>query len=148
VIGVQISTSIVSQCPLFIRQIVGQGSFLGILHLIHETSASDCRITVLATIMTPEDIEKQANVEPASPKKDGGVEEVSTVDPEDVEVQAIRQRNALFRALANINSRIGRLREFEARGIERVPEESRRPPKKLNASVSSIVRNHKPGAVR
>ncbi|OAQ81352.1 nucleoside transporter [Purpureocillium lilacinum] len=47
-------------------------------------------------------------------------------------VSAIRDGNAILRFLVGLESRIDKLSAFEAMGIERVPDEQRRPPQRLN----------------
>lgn len=54
-------------------------------------------------------------------------------------VEAIRESNAILRFFSNLNTSIGKLAAFEARGVERVPEDKRRPPQKLNVCSSSSL---------
>lgn len=51
-------------------------------------------------------------------------------------IDAIRESNAILRFFSNLNNGIGKLAAFEVRGVERVPEDKRRPPQKLNVSCS------------
>lgn len=60
-------------------------------------------------------------------------------DHDEARVDAIRESNTFLRILSNLNSRIAELAEFEARGVERVPEDRRRPPQKLNVRRSPTL---------
>lgn len=52
----------------------------------------------------------------------------------DAQVCAIRESNAILRFLVNIEKRIDGLTKFEAMGVERIPEDKRSPPQKLNVN--------------
>ena len=55
-------------------------------------------------------------------------------DPGETQVIKIRQQYSVLRALRNFESWVDRQMKFEASGVERVPEEKRKPPQVLNAS--------------
>lgn len=57
----------------------------------------------------------------------------------DAQVRAIRDSNAILRFLVNIEKRIDGLTNFEAMGVERIPEDKRTPPQKLNVSGPIFV---------
>lgn len=52
----------------------------------------------------------------------------------DAQVRAIRESNAILRFLVNVEKRIDGLTKFEAMGVERIPEDKRSPPQKLNVN--------------
>lgn len=52
----------------------------------------------------------------------------------DAQVRTIRESNAVLRFFGNIETRIDSFSKFEAMGVERIPEDKRRPPQKLNVS--------------
>ncbi|OAQ59236.1 nucleoside transporter [Pochonia chlamydosporia 170] len=65
----------------------------------------------------------------------GDLEEPSGRHSDDygnAKIDAIQQRNPALRFLANLESRIDRFAKFEAMGVERVPEDQRKPPQILN----------------
>lgn len=49
-------------------------------------------------------------------------------------VAEIRQRSSILRILANFEKRLDKLNSFEAQGVERVPEDARKPPQLVNVS--------------
>ncbi|KAH8811203.1 putative NCS family nucleoside transporter [Xylogone sp. PMI_703] len=55
-----------------------------------------------------------------------------SADSADAQVIAIRESNGILRFLASVDKRIHQATKFEASGVERVPENQRRPPQKLN----------------
>ncbi|KID84157.1 Permease, cytosine/purine, uracil, thiamine, allantoin [Metarhizium guizhouense ARSEF 977] len=55
-----------------------------------------------------------------------------SADHGDARIDAIQQKKPVLRFLANLESRIDRFAKFEAMGVERVPEDKRRPPQILN----------------
>lgn len=97
--------------------------------------------TVLSSQSTPsamatsEDLEKQRlDSESAGPSGHGQPALVARGDPGEARVGAIRESSAVLRFLVGVESRIGSLARLEAMGVERVPEDKRRPPQKLNVS--------------
>lgn len=58
-----------------------------------------------------------------------------SADHGDARIDAIRQKKPVLRFLANLESRIDRFAKFEAMGVERVPEDKRRPPQILNVCM-------------
>lgn len=60
---------------------------------------------------------------------------VDPMDPGEVEVVNIRQGNKLLRSLRGLEMWMDRKLNFEAMGVERIPENSRKPPQVLNASA-------------
>lgn len=61
-------------------------------------------------------------------------DDLATGDYGEARVDAIRGSNGFLRMLSNLNNRMARLAEFEAKGVERIPEDKRRPPQNLNVS--------------
>lgn len=72
---------------------------------------------------------------PHNPRLDDG-HVVDPMDPGEAEVVNIRQGNKVLRSLRELETWMDRKLKFEAMGVERIPENSRRPPKLLNASTS------------
>lgn len=62
------------------------------------------------------------------------------MDPGEAEVVNIRQGNSLLRSLRNFETWMDRKLSFEAMGVERIPENKRKPPQILNASTPSPLR--------
>ena len=58
------------------------------------------------------------------------------VDPGEVQVTMIRQRYNILRFLRNCETWVDSKMNFEAMGVERVPEHMRKPPQILNVSDS------------
>ena len=56
-------------------------------------------------------------------------------DPGEADVANIRQGNSLLRSLRNFETWMDRKLNFEAMGVERIPENRRKPPQILNAST-------------
>lgn len=54
-------------------------------------------------------------------------------------VGEIQRGNPVLRALANFEKRLDSLNGFEAQGVERVPEDQRKPPQILNVNFGSHV---------
>lgn len=50
----------------------------------------------------------------------------------EAQIGVIQRRNPILRFLVNLESRIDKFAKFEAMGVERVPEDKRRPPQILN----------------
>lgn len=70
----------------------------------------------------------------------GDLEEPSGRHSDDygnAKIDAIQQRNPALRFLANLESRIDRFAKFEAMGVERVPEDQRKPPQILNVRIQA-----------
>ncbi|RFU34426.1 hypothetical protein B7463_g1913, partial [Scytalidium lignicola] len=87
------------------------------------------------------DLEKQSPLPHTQPVDDASTEQDAAAiagDPDDAQVIAIRERNGILRFLARVEKRIHRSTEFEAMGVERVPENQRRPPQKLNVNAPLI----------
>lgn len=61
---------------------------------------------------------------------------VDPMDPDEAEVVNIRQGNKVLRSLQDLETWMDRKLKFEAMGVERIPENNRRPPQLLNASAS------------
>lgn len=72
---------------------------------------------------------------PRNPRLDDG-QVVDPMDPGEAEVVNIRQGNKVLRSLRELETWMDRKLKFEAMGVERIPENSRRPPQLLNASTS------------
>lgn len=60
----------------------------------------------------------------------------SNVDPGKAQVSEIQQNNPVLRTLAGFEARLDRATKFEGMGVERVPEDERKPPHILNVCVS------------
>lgn len=60
---------------------------------------------------------------------------IDPMDPGEAEVVHIRQSNKLLRSLRHLETWMDRKLNFEAMGVERIPENSRKPPQLLNASA-------------
>ncbi|OBT66050.1 hypothetical protein VE03_03264 [Pseudogymnoascus sp. 23342-1-I1] len=58
----------------------------------------------------------------------------SPENPGDAQVRTIRENNAILRFLVNVEKRIDGFTRFEAMGVERIPEDKRSPPQKLNVN--------------
>lgn len=78
-----------------------------------------------------------ATKRPHSPRLNDG-QVVDPMDPGEVEVVNIRQGNKLLRSLRNLETLLDRRLNFEAMGVERIPENSRRPPQVLNVNASAL----------
>lgn len=50
-------------------------------------------------------------------------------------VDEIQHSNVLLRGLARLEKRMDKISGFEAMGVERVPEDERKPPEILNVSI-------------
>lgn len=98
---------------------------------------------------TSADVEKQSQLRDSH---GGGLDDESSssipaapqsllTDVGEDKVGAIRQNNVVLRFLANLERRIDGNASFEAMGVERVPEDKRRPPQILNVSTQSPT-NH------
>ena len=86
-----------------------------------------------------DDIEKQASpqntrVDPTGSDSSTAQHEIIMEDDGGARVEAIRQANPVLRVLADWERRIDKLLRFEAQGVERVPEDQRKPPQILNVS--------------
>lgn len=57
----------------------------------------------------------------------------------DEKIHAIRESNAIIRFLVRVEKRIGGQTNFEAMGVERIPEDKRTPPQKLNVNDPIFV---------
>jgi hypothetical protein len=90
---------------------------------------------------TAEDLEKQSPLPPTQPDDDTSVERdaSSAGDIGDAQVSAIRESNGILRFLAGLEKRIDRVTKFEAMGVERVPEDKRKPPQKLNVNAPLLL---------
>lgn len=62
-------------------------------------------------------------------------------DPGEIRVANIRRSNGLLRRLRNLETWMDRKMNFEAMGVERVPQDKRRPPQILNVSQASASHN-------
>jgi hypothetical protein len=85
-----------------------------------------------------EDVEKNDDTLGQASSSHDGLEDVSRQEPCDygnVRIDSIRQKNRVLRFLANLESRIDRFANFEAMGVERVPEDQRKPPQMLNVGI-------------
>ena len=60
----------------------------------------------------------------------------SHIDPGRVRVSEIQQSNPVLRILVGFEARLDRATKFEGMGVERVPEDERKPPHILNVSAS------------
>lgn len=87
------------------------------------------------------DVEKQnhAQVDDDSAAASSDRDVASAENSGDAQVRAIRDSNAILRFLVNIEKRIDGLMNFEAMGVERIPEDKRTPPQKLNVSNPVFV---------
>lgn len=90
------------------------------------------------------DVEKQSHVQNTQIDDDSAAtssdRDVAPAEDEtDVQVRTIRENTAIVRFLANLEKRIDGLTTFEAMGVERVPEDKRTPPQKLNVSIPISV---------
>jgi hypothetical protein len=56
----------------------------------------------------------------------------------------IQRSNKVLKFLSNLETRIGGTAEFEAMGIERIPEDKRQPPQILNVSYHALQSTNKP----
>jgi hypothetical protein len=88
------------------------------------------------------DLEKQSQLHHTQVNNDSATASVDTahVDPRDTgetQVSAIRENNGILRLLVSVEKHIDRLTKFEAMGVERIPEDQRSPPQKLNVSYNS-----------
>ena len=93
------------------------------------------------------DLEKQsqnyANVHIGSNSANGDLSssqdiDDTVIDPEDpgeAQVVKIRQHNRFLRSLRTFETGLDRKMKFEAMGVERIPEDKRRPPQILNVSA-------------
>ena len=63
----------------------------------------------------------------------------SLVDPKLARIKAIQQSNPVLRALVGLENRIDKITKFEAMGVERVPDDERKPPQILNVSCLLIL---------
>lgn len=61
-------------------------------------------------------------------------------DPGEIQVANIRRSSGLLRRLRNFETWMDRKMNFEAMGVERVPQDKRKPPKILNVSEASVCR--------
>ena len=86
---------------------------------------------------TTVDLEKQDALPRPQPDDDSSVERDSSsaVDIGDAQVGAIRESNGILRFLAGVEKRIDKVTKFEAMGVERVPEDKRQPPQKINVNA-------------
>ncbi|RMZ88995.1 hypothetical protein DV736_g3788, partial [Chaetothyriales sp. CBS 134916] len=75
---------------------------------------------------------RQTPLDSESVESNGRKTGVPQIDLGEARVNAIRKNNAVLRFLSSLETRIGTLATFEARGVERIPEDQRRPPQKLN----------------
>lgn len=85
------------------------------------------------------DLEKQTKpphmqVDNGSPATSLDMPPFDVGDTGEKQVVAIRENNTILRALAKLERRLDRLMNFEAMGVERIPEDKRHPPQKLNVS--------------
>ncbi|KFY32740.1 hypothetical protein V495_08778 [Pseudogymnoascus sp. VKM F-4514 (FW-929)] len=83
------------------------------------------------------DVEKQGHLQNTQIDDDSAAtssdrDPAPAEDETDVQVRTIRENTAIVRFLANLEKRIDGLTTFEAMGVERVPEDKRTPPQKLN----------------
>jgi hypothetical protein len=90
------------------------------------------------------DVEKQSHVQNTQIDDDSAAtssdrDPAPAEDETDVQVRTIRENTAIVRFLANLEKRIDGLTTFEAMGVERVPEDKRTPPQKLNVSIPISV---------
>jgi hypothetical protein len=60
-------------------------------------------------------------------------------NPDEAQVRTIREGNAILRFLVNVEKRIDGRTKFEAMGVERIPEDKRSPPQKLNVNDPIFV---------
>ena len=61
------------------------------------------------------------------------------LDPGEAEVVNIRQGNSVLRSLRDFETWMDRKLNFEAMGVERIPENKRKPPQILNASAPTSI---------
>ena len=59
---------------------------------------------------------------------------IDPTDPGEADVVKIRQKYGVLRRLRDAETWLDRKLKFEAMGVERIPDEKRRPPQKLNVS--------------
>jgi hypothetical protein len=86
---------------------------------------------------TSVDVEKQNQLHHAQIDDDSGAAYRDPAPPDnssDARVRAILENNAILRFLVAVEKRIDGLTKFEAMGVERIPEDQRRPPQKLNVN--------------
>ncbi|OBT93536.1 hypothetical protein VE01_08294 [Pseudogymnoascus verrucosus] len=86
---------------------------------------------------TSMDVEKQnqAGHEQIDDDSAGTSSDRNITPPEnldDAQVRTIREGNAILRFLVNVEKRIDGRTKFEAMGVERIPDDKRSPPQKLN----------------
>lgn len=96
--------------------------------------------------MAGEDLEKQTQQHQTQIDSDSLDSSIQRNAPttdvrDDARVDAIRKNNTVLRFFSNLNTRLSALNAFEARGVERVPEDQRRPPQKLNVSDIAFFAN-------
>ena len=77
---------------------------------------------------------KDANSSSDTPEYLQTYNDDSVVDPGEAQVSTIRQRSSLLRSLRNFETWLDSKMKFEAMGVERVPENMRKPPQVLNVS--------------
>ena len=124
--------SIVSSSPSSSKRT--SSGFVGCPISLATAMTSQSTPPAMATSEDPEKQHQKPNDESAASPGHGQPALVARGDPDQIRVGAIRENSAVLRYLVGVESRVDRLASFEAMGVERVLEDKRHPPQKLNVS--------------
>ena len=90
--------------------------------------------SVLMVNLAPLRVERASAATSGASRPPSSIYAVDPVDPGETEVINIRKSNLFFRWINNVETWLDLKLNFEAMGVERIPENKRSPPKLINVS--------------